>query len=850
MRMVSIASQDAGTRIHGVNVEEKLVERRYAGKAARSRGLEGWPGLILLLGLTLLPSGIMRAEEAWRQWRDSSGNFQVRAKLVEQTETDVRLQREDGRLVQVPIVRLGAADQDYLARRTVRPKPKPDTRTDEQRIADLPPELMANLRRAVAALEARKPKEALVDLQVVQRAMPESRLLRLLMATCQTMDRQHAAANLTLTRLLEEFPQDVAIRELRAQNFNEQGQHAQAVLDYAQVLMHDPDNQGALNDLAWLLATSPQSPIRNGTKAVELATKACARSDYKVPHQLSTLAAAYAEKGDFEQALEWSSRAFQLAKKQRLPSLGMYEAELDCYLLDRPWRTGDANAAGSGGTVQSRSGQNGSSSEANADAVVSTRDGTPRELAQTEHASDQHLTTPLDDVTIQQLDQAQVGVDSDQAERQVEGFKIFRRLAGQGVGPAWGALGSCYFNGTGTPRNDDEAFQAFSQGAQLQDPRSLNGLGLCHFYGRGTVRDKARGLQYWEQAFAKKSTLAAIHLALVYLAGDGVSRDPVHAARCVRVAAYKGHTFGMALWGSCLCAGEGITKDPVKGLEWLRKSAQGGDPSGMQLLGQQLLAGQPSASQAEEGILWLTKSANKGLTGSMILLGRYYRHGVGVEQDTKQAIAWWERAVEAGDQTALGYLGEVYINGDPPIRNDAKGVAYLQRAVKSGDARAHYWLGFCYLDGRGVVADEAKAEGYFRESLRLGHASAQAMLTHIAQSRQQREAAARTPSPLAASRPRYAAPSRSGWSQQQQQQQLVAGLLAVGMGVAFLDAMFGGGDSSNFFGSSGNNIADRQAELNRHQADYWRQRAERERAGGYSDAARQSDAMSRHYGGF
>jgi len=63
------------------------------------------------------------------------------------------------------------------------------------------------------------------------------------------------------------------------------------------------------------LATSPDDKLRDGKRALKLATKAAESSGYETPHILSTLAAAYAETGDFENAAKWSQKAVELAQK-------------------------------------------------------------------------------------------------------------------------------------------------------------------------------------------------------------------------------------------------------------------------------------------------------------------------------------------------------------------------------------------------------------------------------------------------------------------------------------------------------------------------------------------------------
>ena len=79
----------------------------------------------------------------------------------------------------------------------------------------------------------------------------------------------------------------------------------------------EEDDEHLLNNFAWVLATSPDDEFRDGKRAVELATKAAEQTNYETPHILSTLAAAYAETGDFENAKKWSAKAVELSQKAR-----------------------------------------------------------------------------------------------------------------------------------------------------------------------------------------------------------------------------------------------------------------------------------------------------------------------------------------------------------------------------------------------------------------------------------------------------------------------------------------------------------------------------------------------------
>ena len=74
----------------------------------------------------------------------------------------------------------------------------------------------------------------------------------------------------------------------------------------------DPKYPDPYNDLAWLLATCSISTNRNGAEAVKLATSACKLTDWKKWYYVGTLAAAYAEIGDFDNAVKYQQDAIKL----------------------------------------------------------------------------------------------------------------------------------------------------------------------------------------------------------------------------------------------------------------------------------------------------------------------------------------------------------------------------------------------------------------------------------------------------------------------------------------------------------------------------------------------------------
>ena len=118
-----------------------------------------------------------------------------------------------------------------------------------------------------------------------------------------------------------------------------QGQSESAVDHLRAALRQKPDWAAAMNDLAWILATHPKAELRNGAEAVRLGEQACRLTEDREPQFVGTLAAAYAEAGQFDDAIKTGEKARDLAKAAGLPELAARNAQLvEEYRAHKPHR--------------------------------------------------------------------------------------------------------------------------------------------------------------------------------------------------------------------------------------------------------------------------------------------------------------------------------------------------------------------------------------------------------------------------------------------------------------------------------------------------------------------------------
>ena len=155
-------------------------------------------------------------------------------------------------------------------------------------------------------------KEALAETEILIKKQPSHDHLVKACRLLRELGRNPEAIRL--------YGEALAIRNSAEANFelanllNDSGNSTGAIRHYRASLTLKPDWVLPANNLAWLLSTSKQAGLRDGSEALRLAKRVCDTTDNKVAHFLGTLAAANAEIGDFEEARTALESAVLLAR--------------------------------------------------------------------------------------------------------------------------------------------------------------------------------------------------------------------------------------------------------------------------------------------------------------------------------------------------------------------------------------------------------------------------------------------------------------------------------------------------------------------------------------------------------
>ncbi|HEV7924673.1 MAG TPA: tetratricopeptide repeat protein [Verrucomicrobiae bacterium] len=184
-----------------------------------------------------------------------------------------------------------------------------------------------------------KSNEAIEKYKLALQLDPNSIVARVALGHALLAKKRAADAEAEFKTVIHDQPKNFEAHALLAKALLLQGQATAATAEFRASLSLEANQPETLNEFAWLLATDPHAEIRHGADAVQMARRACELARGQEPSFLGTLAAAYAETGDFDKAVAAGQAAHDLALAQgRKPLAETNEQLLVVYRAHKPFR--------------------------------------------------------------------------------------------------------------------------------------------------------------------------------------------------------------------------------------------------------------------------------------------------------------------------------------------------------------------------------------------------------------------------------------------------------------------------------------------------------------------------------
>jgi tetratricopeptide (TPR) repeat protein len=188
-------------------------------------------------------------------------------------------------------------------------------------------EALAELRRAIASDARYAPAHYELGVTLAQRG-------------------DAAAAVAEWRAAIESDPKHAEAHARLADALAAHGRTAEALTHWRAAIDLRPNDADTLRRAAWTLATSPDAALRNGTESLQHAVRAMELTGGRDARVLDTLAAAYAEKGQFADAVLTARRAESRASAENQPALAdEIKLRVALYEEGKPFRERDAAGA-------------------------------------------------------------------------------------------------------------------------------------------------------------------------------------------------------------------------------------------------------------------------------------------------------------------------------------------------------------------------------------------------------------------------------------------------------------------------------------------------------------------------
>lgn len=269
-------------------------------------------------------------------------------------------------------------------------------------------------------------------------------------------------------------------------------------------------------------------------------------------------------------------------------------------------------------------------------------------------------------------------------EHYAEAADLLKKASDQGQPTAAYWLGRIRDKGMyGTPVDHAEALYWYRMADALEHPEAAGMLCSLYADGTGVPRDPQQALIYCRKGAERGSGWAMNRLGYMYSWGIAVPRDQDKAFEWIMKAAVSGYTAAEREIALRYLHGIGTKPDPVEAMQWLSRAADQGDAQAFVELGTIYRDGTTGTVDLPKAAMWFRMAADKGNAAARYEYAAALEEGRGVNKDLVGAYLWYDLASLDGYAKAEGALArlKVVLNSDELDR-----ATHLAEAVRSRKA--------------------------------------------------------------------------------------------------------------------------------------------------------------------
>lgn len=280
----------------------------------------------------------------------------------------------------------------------------------------------------------------------------------------------------------------------------------------------------------------------------------------------------------------------------------------------------------------------------------------------------------------------------------------------------------------------EEESQAWQMKA-VQDGDETQILSLAERFMHGNKASVQKGFSLLEKLAKQGCSEAQVRLG--FWLEEGIVEDDrrnsgiaeageKQAAQWYRRAAEQDNLEGLWRWGRALWGGFGVPRDLEAAGACLEKAAEQESPKAMRFLGACYADGYQHPGKAycdiKRMLYWYEKAAVQGDPVAQGNLAAIYWTGIDaydtrVLRDTSKAVHYARQAAEQENDSAQKILGDCCQKGIGMPRDMVKAAQWYRKAAENGNRQARYQLGLCLLEGEGVPQDKKQAYQCFYRSV-------------------------------------------------------------------------------------------------------------------------------------